>query len=1120
MKLKHCISMIFITLLIFFSNLQSQTYRFENLTSDDGLSQNTVLCIYQDSRNFIWFGTYDGLNRYDGYKFRVYKSDKRKDNSISGQSFTSIIEDRQGNLWIGSLGGGLNRYNRLMDNFTTFRHIQNDSTSIPNNRIRAFLIDKSGKFWIGTEGGLCIYDFEMNKFSTLNKTLGVENNVFMQYVTSICEDDNANIWIGTYSGLIKYNPVSGEKKYYTNEYDNPNTISGNYIGKVYKDNKNNIWIGTGEGLNKYDAVNDLFIRYENEYLLKSNDRNIKDIVEDNSGNLWIATNLSGLLHYDRRKNSFTNYQYNPFDKTSISSNIIHSIIEDKTGIIWIGTEGGGVNKLIRRKSQFNYYSVKTTGDDGLSNNNVYAVIEDKNEDLWIGTFGGGVNKFEPKKKKNRFTIFNYEQNNPNSLIDNRIRTMFLDNEEILWIGTDNGLTEYNTTTGKIINHSETFPNSINNRAIFSILQLSSGEILIGTFGGGINIFDKKKRTFSYIKHNSANTNSLSSDMIWRIFEDSKGRIWIGTENDGLDLFDRKNNIFHNYNHDPNNPKSISSNMVLTILEDKNGDIWLGTTQGLNKAVINDITKEITFINYSINEGLPDNNVQGMLEDNKGNIWISTNKGLSKFNPFESKFENYDINDGLLSNEFFVNSCSKRKNGELIFGGNKGFIVFHPDSIRIDTTKPKVMITDFLLYNSTVPINESIDDNIILKQNITETREIVLSYSQNVLSFEFSALHFSAPNKNTYAYIMEGLEYNWNYSGNRNFATYSKIPPGEYIFKVKAANPNNIWSDDNFELRIKILPPFYETIWFRILGIIFIGLMIYSGYLWKINNIKRRQTELEGLINEKTELNEKLIKEINERKEIEHELIIAKEKAEGSERLKSEFLAQMSHEIRSPVNTILNFTDLIKETIENEKDEIIKESFESIENAGERIVRTIDLILNMSELQTGSYKCIYKEIDLKKSVLERLHSEFTYKANKKKIELILNIKTKELMIEADEYSVTQIFVNLIDNAIKYTNKGKVEITAEVNKQNDVVVNISDTGIGMSEEYMKNLFLPFNQEQTGYSRQYEGNGLGLALVKKYCEMNNALINVKSKKGEGSTFTVIFNKNNQKKHSPTNL
>ena len=516
---------------------------------------------------------------------------------------------------------------------------------------------------------------------------------------------------------------------------------------------------------------------------------------------------------------------------------------------------------------------------------------------------------------------------------------------------------------------------------------------------------------------------------------------------------------------------------------------------------------IKFINYSTDDGLPDNNIQGMLEDDKGNIWISTNKGLSKFHPMLETFENFDISDGLQSNEFFVNACIKRKNGELVFGGNKGFIIFHPDSIKIDNTRPRVIITDFFLFNSIVPINAEIDGRIILSKNISETKEIILSHNQNVLSFEFSALHFAAPGKNTFAYILEGLESQWNYSGNRNFASYSHIPPGKYIFKVKAANPNKIWSEEEHNLSITILPPFYETLWFRIFSVLFIGFVIYSGYLWKIRNIKKRQDDLEDLINEKSDLNDKLLKEIIERKVIEKELIIAKEKAEGSEKLKSEFLAQMSHEIRSPVNTILNFADLVKEVIEIEQDEIIKESFESIQNAGERIVRTIDLILNMSELQTGNYKCIFIEIDLKKSVLERLHSEFSYKAKKKNIDLLLKIEAKKLFLIADEYSVTQIFVNLIDNAIKYTPEGKVEIRAFINDSDKITIEISDTGIGMSEEYMKNIFIPFNQEQKGYSRQYEGNGLGLALVKKYCEMNNAEISVKSEKGKGSTFTVVF-------------
>lgn len=1105
---------LFITHFLFLFVYQltlSQTYRFENLTSDNGLSQNTVLSIYQDSRDFLWFGTYDGLNRYDGYSFKIYKIEKDNPRSIKGQTFRSILEDKNGDLWIASIGGGLNRYNRLTDDFTNFHHIENNPNSIISDRVRTLFIDKKNRLWIGTEIGLCRYDFQKNIFISYNKIFNNALYPKSEYILSICEDSEGFLWIGTQNGLIKFNPETNQYKYYHNQPNNPFSLSSNFIGKVYIDKKNSLWIGTSEDLNKYDRVKDRFIRFINPYTVNTKDKTITDIIEDYNGNLWITTLFNGLQKFDPKTTTFTIYKHDLSNPESIGSNILFSLYEDKSGILWIGTEGAGVNKLNRMRSNFIYYRNIPFNNESLSNDKVYSIIEDKSGIIWLGTFGGGLNRFDPNSKQKKFIRYNYNPNNPNSLVDDRIRTICEDDEGNLWIGTEYGLSMFNIKKNLFKNFiGDGSPYKLSNNIIFSIYQIKSGEILIGTFGGGLNIYNKRTNKFINYQNNPHNPKSISSNNIWCIFQDSKGNIWIGTDDGGLNRFDIKKNEFIHYKNNPNDLNSINCNKVLNIMEDSKGTLWIGTIQGINKVLMNKKNKnDLKFINYTVKDGLPDNNVQGILEDGHGNLWISTNRGISKFNPQKITFENYDMSDGLQSNEFYVRACAKiAKTGEMIFGGNKGFNIFHPDSIKEDKTIPKVVITDIRLFNTSAKIGEKIDDEVILTKNITETKELILSYKYNIVSFDFAALHYTNPEKNSYAYIMEGLESDWNYVGNSHTANYAHISPGEYIFRVKAANPSGYWNNEGIMLKLIIKPPFYQTFLFRALGIMVIILAVYGGFLLKVRGMKKHQKELEEWINEKTTLNEKLIQEIEERKKIEKELIKAKEKAESSEKLKSEFLAQMSHEIRSPVHSILNFSELIKEQIGPSNDEILRESFDSIERAGERIVRTIDLILNMSELQTGSYECIYKQIDINNMVLKRLYSEFSYKAKKKNIDLILNINDGELNIIADEYSVVQIFVNLIDNAIKYTHEGKVEVSSFINENGKVTVKVADTGIGISEEFLPNLFTAFYQEQRGYTRQYEGNGLGLALVKKYCDLNNAEISVESKKGVGSAFTVVFN------------
>lgn len=1085
--------------------ITAQDYRFEHITSEDGLSQNTVLCIFQDSEGFLWFGTFDGLNRYDGFGFKVYKTDQNDSTSIVGQGFYAIVEDKNKDLWIASLGEGLNRYSRSLDKFKRYRKEDRSSNSLISNRVRALLYDSKERLWIGTEEGLCRYDFETDRFIDYTQIIPFHKYERSEYITSMAEDSSGFIWLGTWNGLIKYNPRNNSSEFYFNIPDDERSLEGNFVNALFVDKTGRLWIGTSEGLNKYSESENNFIRYNNPYTEQSADKTIRAITEDNDNNLWIATNINGLYKFDKSSKKFTHYHYQHNNPHSLNSNNVYSLCKDNEGIIWIGTNGGGVNKLDFKKSRFRFLTLPENEKSGGNPVMIYSILEDNRGYLWIGTYGNGVYRLNPSHKS--YVKFVHNANDANSLMDNRIRTIYQDREGDIWISTDLGVSKYNPGKNNFINYTTPFLSSY---LAFSISQINTGEILFATYSGGLNIYDKGKNRLTIFRHDPKVTNSIASDNLWTAFQDSQGRIWVGTDESGLDLFDYKNKTFRHFKHNPDDSTSISDNKVLSLFEDSRGRLWAATVQGIN-LIITDANGNISFKSYTKKDGLPDNNIQSVLEDSEGNLWISTNKGISKFNPYKNTFINFDRSNGLPSNEYYVRSAAKIKStGDFIFGGNKGMVMFNPEEIVIDTIPPKVVLTDFELFNSPVKIGDEIDGDIILPKHISFLREINLSYKQNVFTIEFAAMKFSAPDKNSYAYKMEGLDKDWNYIGNRNYAVFSRIPPGKYTFHVKAANSFGYWNEEGVSINIIIHPPFYQTLWFRLAGALFLLIAIVASYRIKINSVRKRQNELESLIKEKTLLNEKLLQEINERKEIEKELLIAKEKAESSEKLKSEFLAQMSHEIRSPINTILNFVDLIRDSVDTGNDETLKESFDSIDKAGDRIVRTIDLILNMSELQTGSYEAKYKNINLS-NLLEELSLEFEHKANKKNLDFILNVKDPDLTIYADEYSVTQIIVNLTDNAIKYTFSGKIEITAFRNDNKDVTLKISDTGIGISKEYLPYLFSAFSQEQRGYTRQFEGNGLGLALVKRYCEMNNADISVESEKGVGTTFTIVFRNKN---------
>ncbi len=1089
---------------------QGNNIRFENLTSEDGLSQNSVIKIFQDSKGFLWFGTFDGLNRYDGYKFQVYKSDATDTNSISGNYFDSICEDKYGNLWIGSLGGGLNKYIRDKDIFIKYKHNPQDKTSLSSNKVHALFIDTKGNLWVGTENGLDLYDYKDNNFIHFRKSPENPNSLSNNYIISIGEDAHNNLWIGTWYGLDKFDLIHKKFKIYYSDTVNPRGLFVAWTNKIFLDREKNLWLGTSEGLCRYDEKQDNFIRYS--FSMRDpnslSDNDVKDILEDKKGNLWIATFNGGLNKFNKTSGTFTRYLHNPFDQYSLSSNKITSLYQDKSGLLWIGTDGSGIDKLDFRTAQFHYYQNIPGNKNSLNNDNIYSIFEDRAGNIWLGTFGGGLSRFNPNNKNKIFTEYVHNPHNPNSLINNNIRCLCGDNAGNLWIGTETGLDKFNPAKKKFTHYNMNDNPGLLTNSIFSLFADSAGNIWVGTYDGGLSILNVRKNSFINFSHKNSDPKSICCNVIREIFEDASGRIWLCTDT-GLDRFDGLHHAFIHYRNSPKDTNSLSTNSVLNIYQDKSGVIWVGTTMGLNKIEGNIPDPEKTvFKHYNVRNGLPDNSIQGILEDNGGNLWISTNRGLSKFNPLKGTFKNYTAVDGLPSNEFYTNASARiSESGKLMFGGNKGFCFFRPDSIKDDLFIPPVEFTDLSLFNRHVFVGGKINGERILKKTITETREIILSNKNNIFSLEFSALDYASPQNNIYAYKMEGLESNWNYLGRRNYVSFTNLPAGNYILKVKGANCSGVWNPQGVSLRIVVLPPYWETWWFRGLVLFFVILMVFAAYKIKVKNIEKRKKELEIFIKEKSVLNKQLEKEINEHKRTEIELRKAKEEAEKSDRLKSEFLAQISHEIRTPINAILSFSSLIKEDVSRYLSDEMQEGFSIIESAGRRLIRTVDLILNMSLLQTDSFELNLQSFDLFEKVLRNKINEYTPAAKEKGLRFEVKKDVLDCTVFADESTVDQILDNLINNAVKFTRRGIVGIRLFKDRNENLAVEIYDTGIGISKEYLSQLFKPFSQEETGYKRKFEGNGLGLALTKKFADLNNASIEVASQKGYGTKFSLTF-------------
>jgi DNA-binding NtrC family response regulator/ligand-binding sensor domain-containing protein len=830
---------------------QTHDFNFDHITVDNGLSQNTPRAIIQDSKGFIWIGTQEGLNRYDGYNFKIYKYDANDETSISENSILAIFESKSNDIWIGTNGGGLNKFDRVREKFTRYRFNPNDPTSLSQDYVSVIYEDRLGNLWIGTYFGLNKFDSKTEKFTRYYIFPEIINH---NSILSIFEDKRGQLWVGTEGGgLNRFNRKTEEWERYLYDTNNPNSISCNRVSAIYEDSFGKFWIGTMEGgLNQFDVAKDEFMHYKcnanNPNSVSSN--SIYKIYEDKSGIVWIGTLGGGLCKYNRKTENFVRYENNIKNPNGLSNNQILSIMEDNSGLLWIGTGGGGINILNKFNPGFSHYKNNPYGFSGSNNNFVWAIEEDYTGALWIGTQGAGV--YHVNRKTGNVEQYTHDPSDPASISHNIVYSIVEDRTGTIWIGTDGGglnkfiskksRTEPNGRFKRYI-HDSSDPKGLASNYVRKIYEDSDGIIWLSVYRAGLQKFNPKTGEFTHYSPGINNTNGVSSSHVFDIIEDSSGKIWIGTWGGGLQKYNKKSNIFLTFTHNPNNKNSLSHNRVGTIFEDDSGFLWIGTDNGLDKL---DKSTGI-FKRYSTENGLPNNVIYGILSDDYGNLWISTNKGLFRLNPETGKIKNYDVNDGLQSNEFNTGACLKTRQGELIFGGINGINIFIPENVRDNSHIPPIVVTGIKRFNKEVKFENA----------ISEIKQLEFSYNENSFSFEFAALDYNNPNKNQYAFTLEGYDKDWIYSGNDRIASYTKVPPGNYIFKVKGSNNDDIWNNEGTEIEIIIIPPFWQTWWFKFIIFMSLSVTVYSFYRKRINKIEAKKKVLQDRVEERTEAAENL-----------------------------------------------------------------------------------------------------------------------------------------------------------------------------------------------------------------------------------------------------------------------
>lgn len=802
---------------------QPREISFQHLSLDQGLSQVSVYSIVQDQGGFMWFGTEDGLNRYDGYATTVYYHNPSDSNSLSESTPISLLSDRQGNLWIGTYSAGLNLFDPRHSRFVRFTHDPRDSTTISHNRIFAMYEDTRGNFWIGTGSGLNLFDRQTRRCIRYTYNPQDTNSLIHNSIRSICEDTSGRLWIGTASGITVFDRSKNRFIRFRHNPRDRFSLSDDRIMRTFRDRRGRIWIATwGGGLNRFDEAGNRFHRYQHSENPSSiSDDVVLSVLEDSRGMFWVGTS-HGLNTLDPETGRFDRYYTDLKRPGALRDDNIRFLHEDQAGIVWIGTLRAGVQYYNPHRRKFAHYRKIEGITNSLSSNIVWSFFEDPGGVLWIGTIGGGLNRHD--RRAHQFTHFTHVPGNPFGLADNEVKALLGEDSHTMWVGTNEALHRFDPVAQKFTRFSHDPQNSLSlgEGVVSALCKDRSGNLWVGTRGGGLNLLDRKTNSFTRFTHSEDESASISDNDVWAIYEDGTGVLWIATDGGGVNAFDTGTRKFTRFRNDPAVPSSISSDAVTTVTEDRDGVLWFGTDRGLNRFD----RKSNTFDHFTVADGLPNNFIYGCLADDKSNLWISTNRGLCKFDTRQRTFRSYDPRDGIQSNEFNLSSCFKSKSGEMFFGGVNGFNAFHPDSITDNPHTPPVVINSIKVFNVVANLGQSHET----------TTDITLSYNQNFFSFEFAALDFTIPEKNQYKYILEGVDENWVQAGTRRYAGYTYIDPGEYLFKVRGSNNDGVWNDEGASIRVVITPPYWQTWWFRVGAAVLIVVIGYSAYRYRINRL--------------------------------------------------------------------------------------------------------------------------------------------------------------------------------------------------------------------------------------------------------------------------------------------
>lgn len=1057
---------------------------FRTLNTENGLTGNQVYAIHKDRTGFIWIGTTSGLNRFDGSKIVSYKHNSNDSTTLIDNFVLKIIEDKSGDLWILSRNSKLSFYHPNEDAFTRQSAIFNKNISIPSQYISDINSDKQGNIWISNDlFGVYYYNFESDSTIWLRNIPTNPHSISSNNVSSVVQGNNGFIWLVNQQGVIeKLDPVNLQViervEIFTDAISNEKE---NF--RLFIDSHNDVWVYSESrdlgAVHYIDATKEKISFSDHAHSNYKIENNIvTGITQDRDGTIWISSDHGGLIQYNKSTNQLTTIKNNKGETQSLPQNSITTIYTDNAGIIWLGMYKKGVAYYHPNFFKFKGFTHNPFNNNSLSDNDINCFTEDKNGNLWIGTNGKGLNHYN--RDNNNFRHYQHKPNNKNSLSNDVVISLLSDSKNRLWIGTYfGGLNLLEGSSFTHFEHQANNTNSISSNRVWSIFEDSKGIIWIGTLGGGVDAYNPNNQTFTHYTSDSNQT--IPSEFIYSIEEDNDGNIWFGSVY-GAYVLNQQTNTTRTYLKNDADKNSLSTNRVSVIKKDNRGWIWIGTSNGLN--LYN--KKTDAFKVFKREDGLPDDEITGIECDIAGNLWITTTNGLSNMviektneTDFNFTFNNYNKSDGLQSSTYTERAIQGTSDGLILVGGVNGFNMFNPLEINSRLKTKEVLLLKFELFNKTVKPNQIINNQVLLKESILSTQEIVLRHKDNIFSIEFKALDYFHPERLRYQYKVDGFTDNWLTLPNGiNTVTLTNLNPGKYTFKVRASNHGNNWSPER-QLSIIIKPALLAT---NAAKAVYATLLLLLIYLFRVFILRRER--------------------------LKHKLATVEKDAIQKQELtnlKTKFITNVSHEFRTPLTLILAHTEKL---IQNPKLSEFDKPLTMIEKNGKRLLNLVNQLLDFRKMEVNQLKLNKAQGNII-GFLNETVATFQDLSESKNLHLSIESHDQAFETYFDHDKLEKIVFNLLSNAFKFTPiDGSVKVKIAIEEQNhkqQLLLTISDTGVGIAPEMHKRIFERFFQQENNKTLSQNGTGVGLALTKQFVELHDGTIKVSSEAGKGSTFVV---------------